>query len=80
MIQHEIPQKVSADPAYKNAQLNSDKENARIEHDKALIRAMTALINDDTRNSSSSSQTIPTSSVGCRMPMFAATYLREEAA
>jgi len=31
-----------------NAQRNSDKQNARIEHDKALGRVMTALINDDT--------------------------------
>jgi type I site-specific restriction-modification system R (restriction) subunit len=27
---------------------NSDKQNARIEHDKALVRVMTALIQDDT--------------------------------
>lgn len=27
---------------------NSDKQNARIEHDKALARVMTALVRDDT--------------------------------
>jgi type I restriction enzyme R subunit len=26
----------------------SDKQNARIEHDKALVRVMTALLQDDT--------------------------------
>ena len=30
------PAKVAADQAYQNAQKNSDKQNARIEHDKAL--------------------------------------------
>jgi len=49
MLEHDIPAKVAADPHYRNAQKNSDKENARIEHDKALERAMTALINDDTQ-------------------------------
>jgi len=27
---------------------NSDKQNARIEHDKALVRVMTGLLADDT--------------------------------
>ncbi len=35
-------------PAYQNAQQNSDKQNARIEHDKALGRVMNALLKDDT--------------------------------
>ena len=47
-ITEEIPARVAADVAYQNAQKNSDKQNARIEHDKALGRVMTALINDDT--------------------------------
>ena len=43
-----IPAKVAEDPAYKNAQANSDKQNARIEHDNALLRVMTGLMKDDT--------------------------------
>jgi type I restriction enzyme R subunit len=48
LIGEEIPAKVAADPAYRNAQANSDKQNARIEHDKALGRVMNGLIKDDT--------------------------------
>ncbi len=48
LITQEIPAKVSADTAYQNARQNSDKQNARIEHDKALARVMTALLQDDT--------------------------------
>src|SRR5207244_3595352 len=48
MITEEIPAKVSADRAFQNAKKNSDKQNARIEHDHALKRVMTALQNDDT--------------------------------
>jgi type I restriction enzyme R subunit len=48
LITEEIPTRVSADPAYQNARKNSDKQNARIEHDKALGRVMTALLQDDT--------------------------------
>ncbi|MEI6072014.1 MAG: type I restriction endonuclease subunit R [Verrucomicrobiae bacterium] len=43
----EIPKKVSADTAYQNAKKNSDRQNARIEHDKALKRVITALFADD---------------------------------
>lgn len=46
-ITGEIPAKVSADKAYQNAKRNSDRENARIEHDKALKRVITALFTDD---------------------------------
>jgi type I restriction enzyme, R subunit len=42
-----IPPKVSADPAYQNARQNSDRQNARIEHDKALKRVITAMFRDD---------------------------------
>ncbi|AEP13499.1 hypothetical protein [Chloracidobacterium thermophilum] len=38
----------NADAAYQNARKFSDKQNARIEHDKALGRVMTALLQDDT--------------------------------
>ncbi len=48
LITEEIPARVSADTAYRNAQQNSDKQNARIEHDKALERVMNGLIKDDT--------------------------------
>ena len=44
----EIPARVAADKAYQNAKQNSDKQNARIEHDKALGRVMTAVLKDDT--------------------------------
>ena len=48
LITVDIPSRVSADTAYQNARKNSDKQNARIEHDKALGRVMTAVIKDDT--------------------------------
>ena len=34
--------------AYRNAQQNSDRQNARIEHDKALVRVMAGVMKDDT--------------------------------
>ena len=40
VIAVELPAKVAADSAYQNAMKNSGKENARIEHDKALARAI----------------------------------------
>lgn len=48
IITEEIPAKVAADLAYQNAMKNSDKQNARIEHDKALGRIMVELIADNT--------------------------------
>jgi type I restriction enzyme R subunit len=48
LITEEIPAKVAADAAYQNAKKNSDRQNARIEHDKALARVMTAVLKDDT--------------------------------
>lgn len=48
LITEEIPARVAADTAYQNARQYSDKQNARIEHDKALVRVMTALLRDDT--------------------------------
>ena len=47
LVTEEIPAKVSADKAYQDAKKNSDKQNARIEHDKALKRVMTAVLKDD---------------------------------
>ena len=48
IITEELPAKVAEDRAYQNAQANSDKQNARIEHDRALERAMTELLADHT--------------------------------
>ena len=48
MIAEELPAKVAGDRAYQNAMTNSDQQNARIEHDKALERAMTELLADHT--------------------------------
>jgi type I restriction enzyme R subunit len=48
-VQTELPAKVLADQAYRNAMKNSDKQNARIEHDKAVGRAMTTFLKDDTQ-------------------------------
>ena len=44
----ELPSRVAADNAHQNTQKNSDKQNARIEHDKALGRVITAVLKDDT--------------------------------
>jgi type I restriction enzyme R subunit len=43
----EIPTRVSADQAHQNARQNSDRQNARIEHDKAFKRVLTSLFADD---------------------------------
>ena len=48
LIAEDIPARVAADGAYQNAKRNNDKQNARIEHDKALARVMTAVLKDDT--------------------------------
>ncbi len=48
LITEDIPCRVAADGAYQNARRNSDKQNARIEHNKALARVMTAVLKDDT--------------------------------
>jgi type I restriction enzyme R subunit len=48
LITEDIPNRVAADTAYQNAKKNSDRQNARIEHDKALARVMTAVLKDDT--------------------------------
>ena len=39
---------MAADPAYQNAMKHSDKQNARIEHDKALQRVIVELVTDYT--------------------------------
>ena len=46
VIAEELPTKVAGDRAYQNAMANSDQQNARIEHDKALERAMADYVAD----------------------------------
>ena len=48
VIAEELPAKVAEDRAYRNPMANSDEQNARIEHDKALDRAMTEILADHT--------------------------------
>ena len=48
IITEELPAMVAEDRAYQNAKANSDRQNARIEHDRALERAMTGLLADHT--------------------------------
>lgn len=48
LITQDIPDRISQDVAYQNARKNSDKQNARIELNKALQRVMTDVLNDDT--------------------------------
>ena len=46
VIAEELPAKVSEDRAYRNAIANSDRQNARIEHDKALQQAIVSFLAD----------------------------------
>ncbi len=46
VIAEELPAKVAGDRAYQNAIANSDQQNARIEHDKALERVMVDYVAD----------------------------------
>ena len=48
LITETIPARVASDTAFRNARVNSDRENARIEHDRTLLRVMTAVMKDDT--------------------------------
>jgi type I restriction enzyme R subunit len=48
LVAVDIPAKVLADNAYQNAIRSSDRENARIEHDRVLQRVMVDLMTDDT--------------------------------
>ncbi len=49
LITQDIPNGVAADGAYQNAMRNNDKQNARIEHDRALRRVMNKVLKDDTQ-------------------------------
>ena len=48
LITKELPEAVLADVAYQNARKNSDKQNARIEHDKAAQRAAISRMSGET--------------------------------
>lgn len=48
VISEELPDKVSADPAYQNAMKNSDKQNARVEMERALQQVIANLVLDHT--------------------------------
>lgn len=48
VIAEDIPARVALDKAYQNAQQHSDKQNARLEHDKALNRVVLELLADHT--------------------------------
>ncbi len=48
MLSRTIPARVAEDTAFRNARENSDPENARIEHDRALAHVMTGIMQDDT--------------------------------
>jgi type I restriction enzyme R subunit len=48
VITEEIPARVAQDKAYQNAQANSGKQNARLEHDRALGRVVLELLDDHT--------------------------------
>lgn len=48
VITEDIPARVAQDKAYQNAQQNSDRQNAKLEHDKALNRVVLELLADHT--------------------------------
>ena len=78
VISHEIPEKVAADKAYQNAMKHSDKQNARIEHDKALQRVLIELLADHTELFKQFSDN-PTFKKWLTDTIFAATYTPEAA-
>jgi len=49
LITEDLPRTVSTNTAYRNAIKNSDKPNARIEHDAVLKLAVNGVIKDDTQ-------------------------------
>jgi type I restriction enzyme, R subunit len=48
LVTEDIPERVAADIAYQNGKKNSDTQNARIEHDKALASVIVGVMKDDT--------------------------------
>jgi type I restriction enzyme R subunit len=77
VIAEEIPAKVSADKAYQNAMKNSDKQNARIEHDRALQRVIIELLTDHTELFKQFSDN-PSFKKWLGDSIFAATYQSQE--
>ena len=49
MVAQDIPASVAKDARFENARQNSDRENARVESDKATERAVLAMMQDDTQ-------------------------------
>ena len=49
LITESMPSKVAANKAFRNARQNSDKQNARIEHERVLVQVMTGVMKDDTK-------------------------------
>ena len=43
-----MPDRVNEDEAYQNAKMHSDRQNARVEHDAAMKRQITAALRDNT--------------------------------
>ena len=54
LVTEEIPRKVDQDAPYRNARANSDRQNARVEHDAALDRTVTSILNVHTQFTRSS--------------------------
>ena len=75
VIAEELPTKVAANKAYQNAMQNSDKQNARIEHDKALELAVIDLLSDHTELFKQFSDN-PSFKKWLSETIFAATYTR----
>jgi type I restriction enzyme, R subunit len=48
LITEELPARVAADPAYQNAMAQGDRQNARLEHDRALQGIITGMVADHT--------------------------------
>ena len=48
LVTKKIPSRVAVDTAFRNARENSDKDNARIEHERVLMRDVAAVMKDDT--------------------------------
>ena len=44
----DMPERVNDDEAYQNAKMHSDRQNAKIEHDAAVKRQVTAMLRDNT--------------------------------
>ncbi len=78
LIKEEIPAKVVADKAYQNAMKHSDRQNARIEHDRALRDVILDLLADHSELFKQYSDN-PDFKRWLSDTMFAATYQGAEA-